>query len=304
MTPNLKMSKKALATKLTNAREVTLAKFLSGEDVPLTCFPCAPSLLVALRDSLQSTYHYKECKKIGGMGKHYDGILVCDDTLVHTYELKHSEKKIEESVIFWRPWEGGVQFANSQFKSQTAKTFLQADLMYETWFKNHVQPFLTRHPELGAKDLSYDDYFRTSTSTDAHKESKTLGGDLMRNLRESKSLQKELQKEWLGFEETWMPAHPLNHEVFEGFVRCVIEQKDVWININKRCAKHTEGFLVKGVTYEGVVPKKHGGVVYEYRMQLQKKSGGEIHTSKIQFKFTWKNGGQAIQNLNFIVVGA
>ena len=50
--------------------------------------------------------------------------------------------------------------------------------------------------------------------------------------------------------------------------------------------------------------KRNGGYVYDYTVGLQKKSGGEVRESAIQFKFTWKNGGQAVQNLNFLVVSA
>jgi hypothetical protein len=296
------MSKKAEATKLTDEREGILARFLTGEDVPLTCFSCSPTHLTQLRDSLRAAYPFKECKKVGGMGKHYDGIVDCADGSTLRYELKYSDKKISESLLSWRPWEGGVQFVQSQFKSEMAKTFLDADLLYTAWFNEQVQPFLTRHLRIG--EMTYEDYYRSSSSLDAHKKGTTTAAKFLRALRASKPLQLELQKRWLRFEEEWMPTHLLNHEAFGKFVKEVIEQKDIWININKECAIQTEGFLVKGVKYDGVSRKPHGGMVYNYTMLLQKKSGGEIRESKIQFKFTWKNGGQAVQNLNFLIVSA
>jgi hypothetical protein len=65
-----------------------------------------------------------------------------------------------------------------------------------------------------------------------------------------------------------------------------------------------EGFVVRGLTPigGGVKPKPHGGVVFQYSVALQKKSGGEIRHVPIEYKLYWKNGGQAVQNLNFLVV--
>lgn len=179
---------------------------------------------------------------------------------------------------------------------------MDASGLYNSWFTDHVQPFLRRH---GLPSLTLADYQKNSSSMDAHKKSKTAAADFLRLLRSTPALQEELQAEWLRFEESWMPANLLNHEAFYQFIKKVLEEKDIWICINKSGAFAVEGFLVNGLRYEGFSKKLHGGVVFNYTMRLQKKGcpvGGEEHECKIQFKFTWKNGGQAIQNLNFLVV--
>jgi hypothetical protein len=292
--------KKAQATKLTDSREILLPRVLNGEEgLTLDSFACAPEALTNLRTALGPV---RDCKKVGGMGKHYDGTFerVSDGRLVR-YELKHCEKKISPEHLTWCPWEGAVQFVQSQYKSKEAKKFLDADGLYSAWFTDHVGPFLTRH---GLPALTLADYQKASSSMDAHKKGTTGAAGFLRLLRATPALQAELQAEWLRFEETWMPAHLLDHEAFFKFIKAVLEEKDVWIAINKSGAFAIEGFLVTGLRYEGVKAKPHGGVVFEYTMKLQKKSGGEERESRIQFKFTWKNGGQAIQNLNFLVVSA
>jgi hypothetical protein len=291
--------KKAQATKLTDSRESILPRFLNGEDVPplaLDAFACDPAALATLRTSLAAT----AAKKVGGMGKHYDGTFERDGTTLR-YELKHCEKKISPEHLTWCPWEGAVQFVQSQYKSKEAKKFLDADGLYSSWFTDYVMPFLTKH-SLPAMTLA--DYQKASSSMDAHKKGTSPAADFLRLLRSTPALQAELQAQWLRFEETWMPANLLNHEAFFLFIKKVLEEKDVWLNINKSGAFAIEGFLVNGLRYDGVSKKPHGGIVFNYTMRLQKKScsAGEERESKIQFKFTWKNGGQAIQNLNFLVV--
>jgi hypothetical protein len=289
--------KKAQATKLTDTRESILPQFLNGEDVSLESFACPAAALHDLRTSLGPI---KGCKKVGGMGKHYDGVFERErDGKVVRYELKHCEKKLAAEDLTWAPWAGAVQFVQSQYKSKEAKKFLNADGLYNSWFTEHVAPFASRH---GLPPMTLADYQKSSSSMDAHKKGTTAAADFLRLLRATPALQEELQAEWLRFEEAWMPANLLSTETFFQFIKKVLEEKDVWFNINKSGAVVTEGFLVNGLRYDGWAKKPHGGVLFNFTMKLQKKSGGEERDCKIQFKFTWKNGGQAIQNLNFLVV--
>jgi hypothetical protein len=62
------------------------------------------------------------------------------------------------------------------------------------------------------------------------------------------------------------------------------------------------GFTVPAVTFEGCEKKRDGGCIFHYSITLQKKSGGPTKKVPIAFKLYWKNGGQAVQNLNFMVV--
>ncbi len=293
------LNKKTRANELTNTREDALPRFLNGEDIPLDMFACPAEALHTLRASLGPI---TGCKKVGGLGKHYDGTLEKDGKVLR-YELKHCEKTLDLKELEWKPWEGVVQIVQSQFKSKAAQTFLDADAMYLAWFNEGVQPFLAKHEELeGVADMTYEDYFKSSSSLDAHTKGKTPASNLLRLLRSTPALQEELQQEWLRFEESWLPENPLVHDKFFHFLKSIIEEKDIWFTISKSGAAAIEGFTVLGLKYDGISKKPHGGVLYNYTMTLQKKSGGEHNDIKIQFKYTWKNGGQAIQNLNFLVV--
>jgi hypothetical protein len=302
-------SKKVHATALTNTREDAFVSFLNGEAVSLDMFACPPEALHTLRTSLGPV---RNCKKVGGLGKHHDGTLEkevvslsCVEFSTLRYELKHCEKTLDLNDLIWKPWEGVVQIVQSQFKSKAAQTFLDADAMYLAWFNEGVQNFLAKHDELeleGVSDMTYEDYFKSSSSMDAHHKGKTPASNLLRILRANETLQEELQQEWLRFEESWMPENPLNHEAFFTFLKNIIEEKDIWFTISKSGACAIEGFNLLGLKYDGISKKPHGGVVYNYMITLQKKSGGVTKDVKIQFKYTWKNGGQAIQNLNFLVV--
>lgn len=305
------MAAKQIATKLTTGREKVLAQLLNGEVLApdaLSCFACSSAPLTELCASLRDRFPgYTGAKQVGGLGKHHDGVILVEGTAPIRYELKHCEKVVPPEILEWQPWEGGVQFAQSQFKAKKAQVFMDGVAMYQAWFKERVLGFLARKPELALGGIvSFEDYYKASTSLDGHKKD-TAAGRLLMALRGSKALQKELQEEWLRFEETWLPSHPLNHAAFETYVREIVEEKDLWIHISKSGAFTIEGFRVVSLDYKGIAKKRDGGCVFLYSMRLQKKGSapdGETRDVSIQFKYTWKNGGQAIQNLNFLLVSA
>jgi len=52
--------------------------------------------------------------------------------------------------------------------------------------------------------------------------------------------------------------------------------------------------------YNGHRPKPQGGVSFHYTLTLQR--GTETKKVPMECKFHWKNGGQAVQNLNFMLL--
>lgn len=300
---------KAIATERTTKREKVLVQMLNSEPVDaaaLECFKCAEATMTAFCAGVKAMYPgFTGAQQVGGLNKHHDGVLLVDGSAPIRYELKYSEKKVNPESLAWCPWDGAVQFAQSQFKAKKAAAFLDGTGMYRAWFDERVVAFLARHPELvlgGA--VTFADYYKRSSAIKGH-EGATPASKLLQALRGSKALQEELQAEWLRFEESWMPSYRLDAAAFEAYVRALIEEKDVWFNISASGASAIEGFRVLGVAFKEVANKRDGGCVYNYTMTLQKKSGaGETREVPIQFKFTWKNGGQAIQNLNFLLVSA
>jgi hypothetical protein len=126
--------------------------------------------------------------------------------------------------------------------------------------------------------------------------------DLIERLRADSSFQKELQAKWLRFEEKWISTHTMNHAEFESVIREIIEEKDWWVCISKTQIAWVRGFNVKKVTYSGADNKREGGMLYKYIMTLENKDTKEVKDVPIVLKFHWKNGGQAVQNLNIMVL--
>jgi hypothetical protein len=286
-------SLKATATKDSTSREETLVRLFNGEPADTSCF--------ASGDAVRALKPAGVCvaKLVGGLGKHHDFVI---NGL--RGELKHSvSAKTKRADLEWRPWTDGVQFIQGQTKSKKALVFAPdyGLPLWSAWFEGHVRPFVAARVPTAA-GITLDGYVSCASAMSCPAKAEAAAKELMRVLREDKVLQTELQVQWLRFEEAYMPAHPLLHGLFEAHVRDVLEEKDVWVCVNKGGAHWIEGFMVRGLTYGGVKPKPHGGVVFQYSVALQKKSGGEIRHIPIEYKLYWKNGGQAVQNLNFLVV--
>jgi len=297
---------KKTATTDTTKREEALTRVLNGEatEEDKKCFSCSSLHLDELRKQMPGGYRAKT--EGGGLGKHYDGTMENDEE--HTKmcnELKHSVgKKTPRSELEWRPWLDGVEFAQGQTKSQAAIAFLGdcGRLLMRSWFTEHVQPFVKEHiPEF--TELEEENYYNCASGMSIpKKEENTLGAKFIEHLRKNKKDQENLRKRFVSFEESYLETHLLDHKALEVYIKERIEQKDNWICINKAGAHWIEGFNVKGLTYVGTVAKPKGGKMFSYTLSLQKKSGGEVKNVPILLKFHWKNGGQAVQNLNFLLI--
>ena len=289
------MSLKATATKDSTSREQTLVRLFNGLPADTSCFASGDAVKAIVPKPTSVAV------VVGGLGKHHDFVV---NGL--RGELKHSvSAKTKRADLEWRPWKDGVQFIQGQTKSKKALTFAPDYGMplWSAWFEGHVRPFVeARVP--AAAGITLAGYTACASAMSCPAKAEAPAKELMRVLREDNAIQAALQTEWLRFEEAWMPAHPLVHGLFEDHLREVLEEKDVWVCINKGGAHWIEGFVVRGLTPigGGVKPKPHGGVVFQYFVELQKKSGGEIRHVPIEYKLYWKNGGQAVQNLNFLVV--
>jgi len=173
--------------------------------------------------------------------------------------------------------------------------------MWSTWYTENVVPFVAAEFP-AATGMTEDNYFQVAFKISVGRNvAKTPAGMFITALRTDKKMAMRLRDKWRTFEEKWMPEHLLNHTALEAHLRKVIEEKDVWIAINNKGAHWIEGFRVTGLRYIKCAKKAQGGCVYHYVLLLQKKSGGEIREVPIIFKFNWKNGGQAVQNPNFMI---
>lgn len=293
-------SMKTSATKDSSNREASLVRLFNGaelSDEEYGYFSCSREALNSLRVNANGTV---ESKVIGGLNKHYD--FTVGDV---RGELKHSATKTTgAAALQWQPWLDGVQFLQGQTKSKEALNFMGdcGPALWSAWYEQEVAPFAATEVP-AAEGMTADSYFKVASGMNVtEKQAATPAGKFILALRLDKAMAERLRLRWLAFEERWMPEHLLNHEALEARIRKIIEEKDVWVAINKSGAHWIEGFRVLSVSYQGCVPKAEGGRVFKYHLNLQKKSGGEIRSIPIVFKLYWKNGGQAVQNLNFMII--
>lgn len=294
-------SLKATATADTCKREQVLVDLLNGvTGLDLSCFSCDRSAMEALRAFVPAG---ATAALVGGLGRHYDFELIGGGGGGIKGELKHSvTKKTPRDVLAWQPWKDGVQFLQGQTKSKAAATFMPAygRPLWDAWFETHVKPFAAQHVPAAA-GMTAEGYFRCASGMSyAGGEEATVV--LLKALRANKEAHAILHRAWLQFEEAWMRDHPLDLTALEAHVRTVIEAKDVWVCVNRAGAHWIEGFRVLGLTFQGLRPKRDGGSSLHYALALQTRSGGATRTVPIELKLHWKNGGQAIQNLNFMIV--
>jgi hypothetical protein len=291
---------KTSATKDSSNREASLVRLFNGaelSDEEYGYFSCSREALNTLRINANGSV---EAKVIGGLNKHYD--FTVGDV---KGELKHSATKTTgPAALQWQPWLDGVQFLQGQTKSKEALQFMGecGPALWSAWYEQEVAPFAAVEVSV-AEGMTADSYFKVASGMNVtEKQAATPAGKFIIALRADKAMAERLRLRWLSFEERWMPEHLLNHEALEARIRKIIEEKDVWVAINKSGAHWIEGFRVINLAYEGCVPKAEGGRVFKYHLNLQKKSGGEIRSIPIVFKLYWKNGGQAVQNLNFMII--
>jgi hypothetical protein len=302
--PNLfKMNRHANATTITQQREAALMRHLNGDlitEEDLQLFPCSEESFASLIPALRSAEpSFQEATKAGGLGNHKDLQLLCGGTM-KGLELKVSEAKVPKDILEWQPWEGGVQFLQGQIKSKLMASFLGpcGPPMVAGWFEKVKTLMANNLPTFAVPTL--EDYTKVVFSLSGGGD--TAAGKLIGELRRNNSVRQTFQDAWLLFEDEWFATHTPDHNAFQGVLKQVLEEKDYWININKSGAFLIEGFYMIGLDYVGTAKKPKGGTVFRYKIKLQKKQRGDIQEVPIVLKFYWKNGGQAVQNINLLVV--
>jgi hypothetical protein len=119
-------------------------------------------------------------------------------------------------------------------------------------------------------------------------------------LRSDQVLQKALQVRWLSFEVDWFTTHTMDHVALKEVVKEILEVKDFWICVSRSGIELIDGLKVLSLVFIGARPKPRGGMSFHYTLTLQR--GSETKEVPMECKFHWKNGGQAVQNLNFMLL--
>lgn len=293
------MDKRHTIGKTNKSREALVVRLLNDtlvEDTEITEVGLTPSVVRSLRNQMLEVIPFATSVDLKGeMNRHHDFDITCA-------QRGHVEMKITSKtpssleVLTWTPWVDTVQFLQGQLKSALGTRILGdcGEPMFRAWYDSVVSQ--------EAPDVTYDAYKKIAHSISVQGNFDPAAKTFIQSLRTNKSLQESLQSKWLDFETSWLSTHELNHAELESVVREVIEDKDWWLCISPKSAQWIEGFQVKGLTFAGRKSKKFGGTTFLYTLSLQKKSGGDVKEVPMEFKFHWKNGGQAVQNLNYLLI--
>lgn len=271
--------------KVSRNREIEMTNALNGCEYDKPVFPCDIS------EFLEKRPVKTPVKLEGGMTKHHDLIFTGSDR--PNIELKVTNKKGSSlDKLTWQPWCDTVQFLQGQVKSEMASSFLGecGENLLREW-----------HRRIGVS-FSYDEYMRAmySLSDATFEKCNPDAIKFITDLRSDKLLQKKYQKLWLQLEEDWFSSHCPDRPKLEEVIRNIIEQKHWWICISKTGAHWIPGMKVCGLKFVGRSRKPKGGMLFNYILVVGRED--ETREIPIVLKYHWKNGGQAVQNLNIMIV--
>jgi hypothetical protein len=257
-------------------------------------FPCPPESLAALRAAFVAKVPGLT-RVAGGMSKHYD--LITSDIRSELKVTSGNSSSLEE--LMWRPWKDTVQFLQGQINSKLGKRFLGdcGEPMMRAWFVN-IHELAQTIPS--ASSITYEGYNKAMASIGMKGKQEAAAVAFITALRNQPALKEQLHAKWLEFETSWFSTHSMSHSDLREVVKEIIESKDYWICVSKSGAHLIDGLKVIDLLYQGPLPKPHGGSSFHYILVLQR--GRERKAVPMECKFNWKNGGQAVQNLNFMLL--
>jgi len=270
-------------------------------DTPLTMFPCSSDAIRNFRSVfIQKVPTQKTTVVIGGLGKHYDMETQTTSTPMRGELKVTSGNPSSIDILKFQPWKDTVQFLQGQYKSKIGKRFLGdcGEPMMIAWFDTVVNTFSSRVPT--AVGMTRDGYLKAMSTIGMSGKQETAAMNFILALRSDDTLQSDLQKEWLAFESSWLSTHAMNHAGLLDVIKEVIEVKDYWVCVSKTQVNWIDGLKVIKLDFVGHKPKPRGGMSFHYLLTVQ--SGVEQKEVPMELKFHWKNGGQAVQNLNFMIL--
>lgn len=297
------MDARRIASATTKVRERLLVALFNGQiqaDTDLSSYPCAQAFR-EFTSTIQAKVPKGGARLAGGLGKHYDLTVHSDSEPMKKGELKVTAGNPSSlDILNWCPWKDTVQFLQAQVKAKIAKKFLGdcGEPMLVAWFEQFIKPFSSKVPS--ASGMTCAGYLKAMSTIGMKGKQEEPAKAFITALRSNSDLQKELHLAWLAFESQWFTTNTMNHEGLLTVLKDVLEVKDFWICASKTQVLWIDGFKVLGLNYVGAKPKPRGGHSFHYSMTLQR--GTETKEVPLECKFHWKNGGQAVQNLNVMLL--
>ena len=294
------MDARHTASATTKVRENAVANLFNDAEADLAAFPCSADTLRDFGSVIKTKLPTaSKTVVIGGLGKHYD-LETTTASGPFRCELKvTSGNPSSLEVLEWRPWQDTVQFLQGQLKSKVGQRFLGdcGDPMLRAWYTNHVEPFVEFN--FLAK-MTYAGYEKAMSTIGMKGKQEEAAVVFIKMLRSNAVAHESLHEEWLAFETEWLSTHTMNHIALLEVVKEIIEAKDAWICISKKGPQWIDGLKVVALRFEGARPKPKGGMSFHYTLTLTR--GDQTKEVPMECKFHWKNGGQAVQNLNFMLL--
>lgn len=313
--PSNKMTdKRTIANTLNEDRESLMLSVLTGKATDAatlaSSFPAGATKLATLYTSLRTKLGEDiTIERKGGLGAHWDFTAITTASHTeHRIELKCSDKKLsakELAALPTQPWLIAVQFLQGQLKSAIGRRFLSAcgDTMMSAWFTERITAFCTANATMlptTCAEMTEAEYMTAMYDIGAKtKSNKTPGYAFINALRESKELATKIKAEWKSFQDTYLSINHPRAEDILAVVKEIIEVKDWWI-----CTTKTDVFLIEGLFVESVSFKESKFLkdtrILLYDMTVRPKSGMATQVP-LELRFHWKNGGQGVQNINFLL---
>jgi hypothetical protein len=245
----------------------------------------------------------------GGLNAHYDFIALDSFGIEHRIELKYSKDPLsakEIATLPSRPWSIAVQFLQGQLQSKLGNELLGCcgNPMMSKWFNDVINPFIIKHcsilPDI-CQEITENDYMKAMYDINAkNKGDKTAGYAFINSIRDNNDLSAQLKTSWKNFQNRYLRAFKPDTENIFTVAKEIIDIKDWWICITKDDARLIEGLTVNDVTFKESKLLRDSRVLL-YEMTVTTKSGSETTTVLLELRFHWKNGGQGVQNINFLL---
>jgi hypothetical protein len=273
--------RRRVATSLNASRERTLLDVFHGAQVSDTVltdkFSAPPASIRGVAHALSEKYPgFRAIKRKGGLSNGHDYVFHHDGREMKV-ELKTSASRprIDPTLA---PWSPGVQFCQGQIAHKGFQAALR-DLGEPL-----LRAFHTYLVERQALTLSYEDY-----------------NHMVYNIKQKpKELRRQasvLTRAWDEFSDAYLSSHAPSLEEMRSLITAAIEQKDLWVVITPAGCVYVPALRVVDLT-NGRISRKTKRYVVEYDLRLK---GTTEYTVPIEFRIHWKNGGQGVQNPNFMI---
>lgn len=303
------IDERTIAVFLNETRESIIFNILNNiaveDEILSKNFTAPPAIIRSLTTIIREKINPVKIIRKGGLKEKYDYLAIDSKGVEHHIELKCAKEGLSDSEaakIASRPWLKTAQFGQGQLRGPDNRYLGKCgQIMMSKWFSQVIEPFIAENEALlpdDCKMMTEDEYMKAMYDIDTKwKGDKTPGCAFINALRDNTTLKSKLAIKWRNFQNIYLQTFKPDDEDILEIVKKRIDIKDWWICITKNSAQLIEGFVVDEVKF--VRSKLNKSRVHIYEMVMRGKHTNTITQVPLELRFNWKNGGQAVQNINF-----